>query len=108
MTSTTSDDVVTPKGYVDQAIAAAITPPSFVDYNATNSTSGDVIYYINGDLLLYSSEEDGFYNYVISVYGENLDDVTGASLHARGNTNDLTDGSTDWSNTNASTSTFKI
>jgi hypothetical protein len=77
-------------------------------YDATNSTSNDVIYYINGDLLLYSSEEDALINYTISVYGENLDNVTGATLRARGNSNDLTDGSTAWSNTDATTSTFNI
>jgi len=108
MTSTTSDDVVTPKGYVDQAIAAAITPPVMYDYDATNSTSNDVIYYINGDLLLYSTEENALINYTITVHGDDMDDVTGASLRARGNSNDLTAGSTAWTNVDANSSTFNI
>jgi hypothetical protein len=99
---------LTNKTYVDDAIADAITPPVMYDYDATNSTSNDVIYYINGDLLLYSSEENALINYTISVYGENMDNVTGATLRARGNSNDLTDGATAWSNTDASSSTFNI
>jgi hypothetical protein len=104
---------LTNKTYVDDAIADAITPPVMYSYDATNSTSIDnngteVTYYINGDLLLYATEETGLINYTISVYGENLDNVTGATLRARGNSNDLTDGSTAWSNTDASTSTFDI
>jgi fibronectin-binding autotransporter adhesin len=104
----TSPNHMTNKQYVDDAVAAAITPPVMYDYDATNSTSNDLIYYINGDLLLYSTEEDALINYTISVYGENMDNVTGATLRARGNSNDLTDGATAWSNTDASTSTFNI
>ncbi|MCH1583805.1 MAG: hypothetical protein L7S62_01485, partial [Flavobacteriales bacterium] len=104
----TSPNNLTNKQYVDDAISAAVTPPVMYDYSVTNSTSDDVVYYINGDLLLYSDEEESFSNYTISLYGENMDNVTGASLRARGNANDLTDGSTAWSNTDASTSTFDI
>ena len=85
---------MTNKEYVDDAIAA-ITAPQLFDYEVTNSTSGDTVYYINGDLLLYATEEDGLINYTITVYGTNLDDVTGADLHARGNSHDLTDVDTD-------------
>jgi predicted acyltransferase (DUF342 family) len=46
-----SPNHITNKQYVDDAIAAAITPPQMWDYEAVNSTSGDTIYYINGDLL---------------------------------------------------------
>ena len=92
----TSPNHMTNKQYVDDAIAAAITPPQVFDYEVTNSTSGDTVYYINGDLLLYATEEDGLINYTITVYGTDLDDVTGADLHARGNSHDLTDVDSDW------------
>ena len=99
---------LTNKTYVDDAIADAVTPPVMYDWDATNSTSNDVIYYIDGDLLLYSTEEDALINYTITVYGEDMDDVTGATLRLRGNSNDLTAGSTVWSNTDANSSTFNI
>ena len=79
------------KQYVDDAIDQAITPPSFYDYKVTNSTSGDTVFYINGDLLLYAEEESGTINYTILLYGERtglpgdnaIDDM---ALRARGNT----------------------
>ncbi len=37
-----------------------------------------------------------------------MDDVTGASLRARGNSNDLTAGSTAWTNVDPNSSTFNI
>ena len=98
----TSPNHVTNKQYVDDAIAAAITPPAIWDYDVTSSTSGDTVFYINGDLLLYATEEDGQENYTIRLYGRNLNeggdmDVTNVHLRARGNshgtnnaTNDLT------------------
>jgi hypothetical protein len=98
----TSPNHMTNKQYVDDAIAAAITPPAIWDYDVTSSTSGDTVYYINGDLLLYATEEDGQENYTIRLYGRNLNeggdmDVTNVHLRARGNmlgtnnaTNDLT------------------
>jgi hypothetical protein len=115
MTSTTSDDVVTPKGYVDQAIAAAITPPQMWDYEAVNSTSGDTIYYINGDLLLYATEEESLVNYTIKVYGEDLNEsgtdmeITGVRLRARGNAQPLTGTPYNWSpNSGGGAATFNI
>ena len=92
----TSDNHITNKQYVDDAIAAAITPPAIWDYDVTSSTSGDTVYYINGDLLLYATEEDGQENYEITVYGSDLGDVTGATLRARGNSFDLTGTNEEW------------
>ena len=48
---------ITNKQYVDDAIAAAITPPQVFDYDVTNSTNTDTVYYINGDLLMYATME---------------------------------------------------
>ena len=85
-----SPNHITNKQYVDDAIADAITPPQMWDYGAVNSTSTDTIYYINGDLLLYSSEEDEQVNYTIKVYGSDLNqsgtdmEIFKARLHARG------------------------
>ena len=81
-----SPNHLTNKGYVDGAIAAAITPPQVFDYEATSSTSGGTIYYLEGDLIVYALEESGQENYEITVYGADLDDVTGAELRLRGNT----------------------
>ena len=115
MTSTTSDDVVTPKGYVDQAIAAALTPPQMWDYEVTNSTSLDTVYYINGDLLLYASEEDGLINYTIKVYGEDLNEsgtdmeITQVRLRTRGNTQPLMTADNSWTpNGGGGTASFTI
>jgi hypothetical protein len=105
----TSPNHITNKQYVDGAIAAAITPPQVFDYDVTNSTSGDTVYYINGDLLLYLTEEDAMINYTITVYGTDLDDVTGAELRARGNSHDLTDADNDWTPAGDGLSaTFKV
>ena len=104
-----SPNHMTNKQYVDDAIAAAITPPQVFDYDVTNSTSGDTVFYINGDLLLYATEEDGFDNYTITVYGTDLDEVTGADLRSRGNSHDLTDTDNAWTPAgDGLTSTFKI
>ena len=80
---------ITNKQYVDDAIAAAITPPQVFDYDVTSSTNTDTVYYINGDLLMYSTMESGQENYEITVFGSDLGDVTGATLRARGNSLDL-------------------
>ena len=85
----TSPNNLTNKQYVDDAIAAAITPPQVFDYDVTSSTSNDTAYYINGDLLMYSTMESGQENYEITVFGSDLGDVTGATLRARGNSLDL-------------------
>jgi len=92
----TSPSHLTNKQYVDDAIADAITPPQVFDYDVTNSTTGDTVFYINGDLLLYATEEESLINYTITVYGTDLDDVTGAALRSRGNSHDLTDADSDW------------
>ncbi|MDA8772208.1 hypothetical protein N9M80_03950, partial [Flavobacteriales bacterium] len=85
----TSSNHITNKQYVDDAIAAAITPPQVFDYDVTSSTNTDTVYYINGDLLMYSTMESGQENYEITVFGSDLGDVTGATLRARGNSLDL-------------------
>ena len=87
----TSPNHITNKQYVDGAIAAAITPPQIWDYDVINSTSGDTVYYINGDLLLYATEEEATINYTIRLYGENLGmsgdmAIDNVHLRARGNT----------------------
>ena len=111
----TSPNNLTNKQYVDDAIAAAITPPQMWDYEAINSTSGDTIYYINGDLLLYATEEDEMYNYVIKVYGSDLNqegtdmEITRARLRSRGNMLDLMPNVYNWNPGNQGNSaTFKI
>jgi len=85
----TSPNHLTNKQYVDDAIAAAVTPPQVFDYDVTSSTNTDTVYYINGDLLMYQTMESGQENYEITVYGSDLGDVTGATLRARGNSLDL-------------------
>ena len=55
-----------------------------------------MIYYINGDLLLYYEgmgvgPNGGNYNYTIELSGSNLDEITGGTLRARGLSEDLTD-----------------
>jgi predicted acyltransferase (DUF342 family) len=110
-----SPNHITNKQYVDDAIAAAITPPQMWDYEAVNSTSGDTIYYINGDLLLYGTEEDGLVNYTIRVYGEDLNqsgtdmEITGVRLRARGNAQALTGTPYNWTpNSGGGAATFDI
>jgi predicted nucleic acid-binding Zn-ribbon protein/cytoskeletal protein CcmA (bactofilin family) len=92
----TSPNHITNKQYVDSQIAAAITPPQVFDYDVTSSTNNDTVYYINGDLLMYQTMESGQENYEITVYGADLDDVTGATLRARGNSLDLYGVNEDW------------
>jgi cytoskeletal protein CcmA (bactofilin family) len=111
----TSSNHITNKQYVDDAIAAAITPPQMWDYEAINSTSGDTIYYINGDLLLYSTEEDAQVNYTIKVYGADLNqvgtdmEIKKARLRSRGNTLNLNPNPYNWSAGNAgAAATFQI
>ena len=89
----TSSNHITNKQYVDDAIAAAITPPQVFDYDVTNSTNTDTVYYINGDLLMYNTMEQASHNYTLEVYGSDLQDITGAALRARGNTLELLGGS---------------
>jgi hypothetical protein len=80
----TSPNHITNKQYVDDKIAAAITPPQVFDYEVTSSTNNDTVYYINGDLLLYNLMENGQENYEITVYGTDLNDVSSAALRLRG------------------------
>jgi len=89
----TSPNHLTNKQYVDDAIADAITPPQVFDYDVTSSTNLDTVYYINGDLLLYSTMEQASHNYTLEVYGSDLQNITGAALRARGNTLELLGGS---------------
>jgi hypothetical protein len=82
------------KYYVDLAVENANVPPAVWSYDAVQSSIGaDVIYYINGDLLLYSLGQDGnpgSYNYTIELSGTKLhsDSISGVRLMARGNTHD--------------------
>jgi len=92
----TSPNNLTNKQYVDDAIAAAITPPQVFDYDVTSSTNLDTVYYINGDLLMYATMESGQENYEITVFGSDLGDVTGATLRARGESLDLYGGNEMW------------
>ena len=92
----TSPNNLTNKQYVDDAIAAAITPPQVFDYDVTSSTNTDTVYYINGDLLMYATMESGQENYEITVFGSDLGDVTGATLRARGESLDLYGGNEMW------------
>jgi cytoskeletal protein CcmA (bactofilin family) len=86
----TSPNHITNKEYVDTRIAQAITPPQIWDYEAVGSTTNDTIFFINGDLLLYATEEDTQENYQLKFYGSDLD-LTGDNapetiqLRARGN-----------------------
>ena len=114
-TAPTSPNNLTNKQYVDDAIAAAVTPPQMWDYEVTNSTSLDTVYYINGDLLLYASEEDGLINYTIKVYGEDLNEsgtdmeITQVRLRARGNTQPLMTADNGWTpNGGGGTASFTI
>jgi cytoskeletal protein CcmA (bactofilin family) len=90
----TSPNHLTNKQYVDDAIAAAVTPPQIWDYDVVNSTSGDTVFYINGDLLLYATEEEATINYTIRLYGQDMN-LTGdmaidnMHLRARGNSRGL-------------------
>jgi hypothetical protein len=105
----TSPNNLTNKQYVDDAIASAITPPQVFDYDVTSSTNNDTAYYINGDLLMYASMESGQENYEITVYGTDLDDVTGATLRARGKSLDLTGANESWTPAgDGLTATFNI
>jgi hypothetical protein len=78
----------------------AVYAPEVYSYDATESVHpSDVIYYINGDLLLYAEGQTDNYNYVITLTGSKLNDtdVTGAKMYARGNELDLfTSPTTDW------------
>ena len=110
-----SPNHITNKQYVDDAIAAALTPPQMWDYEVTNSTSLDTVYYINGDLLLYASEEDGLINYTIKVYGEDLNEsgtdmeITQVRLRTRGNTQPLMTADNGWTpNGGGGTASFTI
>ena len=94
---------LTNKDYVDAQITTAITSPELFTYDAISSSStGDAIYYINGDLLLYATEmgtggiSSGNFNYTIELKGSNLADIVGATLHARGLSEDLTDADHGW------------
>ena len=68
-------------------------PPAVWSYDAVESSIGaDVIYYINGDLLMYQNGQDnGSYNYTIELQGTSLDSdhVQGVKLMARGNEHDI-------------------
>jgi hypothetical protein len=91
----TSPNHMTNKQYVDDAIAAAITPPQMWDYLAYESTSNDTIYYINGDLVLYSAEEQAMENYSMRIFGSDLNqagtdmEIVEVTLRARGNQRNL-------------------
>jgi cytoskeletal protein CcmA (bactofilin family) len=92
----TSPNHITNKQYVDDKIAAAITPPQVFDYEVTSSTNNDTVYYINGDLLLYNLMENGQENYEITVYGTDLNDVSSAALRLRGDSLPLTGANENW------------
>jgi hypothetical protein len=81
------------KYYVDQAVENANVPPAVWSYDAVESSIGaDVIYYINGDLLMYEQGQDnGSYNYTIELQGTDLDSdhINGVKLMARGNEHDI-------------------
>ena len=115
----TSDDAPTDnnhmanKQYVDNAVLNAVYAPEAYSYDAIQSTHiGDIIYYINGDLLLYAVGQTDNWNYVIELSGSKLQvgDVTGAKLMARGlETNLFTNATTDWLwGADASEASFKI
>ena len=96
----TSPNHMANKQYVDNAVLNAVYAPEAYSYDAIESVHpSDVIYYINGDLLLYATGQTDNYNYVIELTGSKLNDtdVTGAKLYARGNDLDLfTSPTTDW------------
>jgi hypothetical protein len=96
----TSPNHMANKQYVDNAVLNAVYAPEVYSYDATESVHpSDVIYYINGDLLLYAEGQTDNYNYVITLTGSKLNDtdVAGAKLYARGNELDLfTSPTTDW------------
>ena len=101
-TAPTVGSHLTNKDYVDAQITTAITAPELFSYDAVASAhASDVIYYINGDLLLYytgmsTGPNGGNYNYTIELTGSNLDQITGGKLRARGNSQDLTDAAHGW------------
>jgi hypothetical protein len=113
-TAPTVGSHLTNKDYVDAQITTAITAPEMFSYDATaSSTIGNVIYYINGDLLVYATEmstnNSGNYNYTIELTGSNLDQVVGGKLHARGNSTDLAAANYDWTyDANTEAITFDI
>ena len=71
-----------------------------------------MIYYINGDLILYLVGQSNNYNYDIELIGSKLNstNVSGAKLYARGNELDLLNSpTTDWQwGSGDSDATFKI
>jgi hypothetical protein len=107
---------LTNKDYVDAQITTAIVSPELFSYDAiASSTAGDVIYYINGDLLLYQTEMstsnngNANYNYTIALTGSNLDQITGGTLRSRGESADLTDANYGWAyDANDNRITFEI
>ena len=74
--------------------------PKAFSYDAIDSVHpSGVIYYINGDLILYWTGQSNNYNYNIELLGSKLNstNVSGAKLYARGNDLDLFDSpTTDW------------
>jgi cytoskeletal protein CcmA (bactofilin family) len=100
-TAPTVGSHLTNKDYVDAQITTAITSPEMFSYDATASSSNNnVIYYINGDLLVYATEMStngsSNYNYTITLTGSNLDQVQGGTLRARGNAAVLDAANHDW------------
>jgi hypothetical protein len=100
-TAPTVGSHLTNKDYVDAQITTAITAPEMFSYDATASSSNNnVIYYINGDLLVYATEMStngsSNYNYTITLTGSNLDQVQGGTLRARGNSAVLDAANYDW------------
>jgi hypothetical protein len=100
-TAPTVGSHLTNKDYVDAQITTAITSPEMFSYDATASSSNNnVIYYINGDLLVYATEMStngsSNYNYTITLTGSNLDQVQGGTLRARGNSAVLDAANYDW------------
>ena len=109
----TSPNHMANKQYVDNAVLNAVYAPEVYSYDAIESVHpSDVIYYINGDLLLYASGQTDNYNYVIELTGSKLNDtdVAGARLYARGNALDLfTSPTTDWQwGTGDTDASFKV
>jgi hypothetical protein len=113
-TAPTVGSHLTNKDYVDAQITTAITSPEMFSYDATASSSNnDVIYYINGDLLVYATEMStngsSNYNYTITLTGSNLDQVQGGTLRARGNAAVLDAANYDWAyDVNTDAITFDI
>ena len=113
-TAPTVGSHLTNKDYVDAQITTAITSPEMFSYDATASSSNnDVIYYIDGDLLVYATEMStngsSNYNYTITLTGSNLDQVQGGTLRARGNAAVLDAANYDWAyDANSDAITFDI